>query len=143
MFRSQAAGRVPCCTTTIKVRWMRQPTSKTEERSWWDFAPAIALLIISAVGIFVSALSPTGDRGQYAVVAPPWYNLTQTIGLVAAAGGDIVDFGGIAAVIIVHSEHPGFIRALYHAGAWLVFDPVGLRGCLGFARDVPRTSGDV
>jgi hypothetical protein len=122
---------------------MRHLTSKAEKRGWRNFAPAIALLIISAVGILVAALSPTGDRGQYAVVAPPWYDLTQTIGLVATAGGDIVDFGGTAAVIIVHSENPGFIRALYHAGAWLVFDPVALRGCLGFARDATRISGNV
>jgi hypothetical protein len=118
-------------------------TSKTENQGWRNFAPAIALLIISAVGILVAALCPTGDRGQYAVIAPPWYDLMQTIGLVSMAGGDIVDFGGTAAVILVHSENPGFIRALYHAGAWLVFDPVGLRGCLGFARDAARISGDV
>jgi hypothetical protein len=108
-----------------------------------DFAPAIALLIVSAGGIFMAALSPSGDRGQYAVVAPPWYNLTETVELVATAGGDIVDFGSVADVVIVHSESQGFVRALYRAGAWPVIDPVKLHGCLGFARDSARSSGDV
>jgi hypothetical protein len=120
---------------------MTDPTARTDRRSWLDFAPAIALLVVSAGGILMAGLSPSDDRGQYAVVAPPWYNLTQTVGLVATAGGDIVDLGSIAVVVIAHSENPGFVRALYRAGAWLVIDPVGLRGCLGFARDSARSSG--
>jgi hypothetical protein len=122
---------------------MRDSTARTNRRSWMDFAPAIALLIVSAGGIFMAALSPSGDRGQYAVVAPPWYNLTETVELVATAGGDIVDFGSVADVVIVHSESQGFVRALYRAGAWPVIDPVKLHGCLGFARDSARSSGDV
>jgi hypothetical protein len=122
---------------------MRHPRARADRRSWLDFTPAIALLIVSAVGILISALSPSGDRGQYAVVAPPWYNFAQTAALVATAGGDIVDFGAIADVVIAHSENPGFVRALYRAGAWLVIDPVALRGCLGFARISARRLGEV
>jgi hypothetical protein len=122
---------------------MRDPTARTNRRGWLDFGPAIALLIVSAVGILMSALSPSGDRGQYAVVAPPWYNFAQTAGLVATAGGDIVDFGAVEDVVIAHSDNPEFVGALYRAGAWLVIDPVGLRGCLGFARGSARRSGDV
>jgi hypothetical protein len=113
---------------------MKYPTARPNNRCWLDFAPAIALLIVSFGGIFIANFSPSGDRGQYAVVAPPWYNLTQTARLVGRAGGDIVDFGGLANVVIAHSEIPGFIPALYRAGAWLVIDPVAVRGCLGFAQ---------
>jgi hypothetical protein len=108
-----------------------------------DFAPAIALLIVSTVGIFVAAFSPSGDHGQYAVVAPPWYGFAQTIGLIDAAGGDIVEFGDLTNIAIVHSANPGFVRALYHAGAWLVIDPLGLRGCFGFGRNAMRQSGGI
>ncbi|MDR3529202.1 MAG: hypothetical protein P4L90_01405 [Rhodopila sp.] len=58
-------------------------------------------------------------------------------------GGDIVDVGRLANIVIVYSARPGFVRALYRAGAWLVIDPVGLRGCLGFERNPPQTPGGV
>src|ERR1700690_1754433 len=80
----------------------------------------------------------SGDYGQYLVVAPPWFSLAQTVGLVDTAGGNIVDFGGLPSVVIVHSTNPRFARALHRAGAWLVIDPVRPRGCWGFERN--RTS---
>jgi hypothetical protein len=108
---------------------------------WLDFVPAIALLIVSAAGIFVAALSPSGDRGQYAVVAPFSYNPSRTAGLVARAGGEILDFSNMPNVVFVHSDNPDFVRSLYHAGAWLVLDPVALRGCLGVERHPSRVPG--
>ena len=121
----------------------RDPTVISDRRRWLDLAPAIVLLIVSTVGIMVAALRPSGDHGQYAVMAPPWYSLGQTIGLVDTAGGQIVGFGDLRNVVIVHSDHPRFVRALYSAGAWLVIDPVGLRGCLGFDQDPTGMSGPV
>jgi hypothetical protein len=112
-------------------------------RSWLELVPASVLLIASLGGVLVAALSPSGDRGQYAVVAPPWYNLTQAVGLVSSAGGDVVELGGFANVVIAHSENPQFVRALYRAGAWMVIDPLELKGCLGFAPAPPRMSGSV
>jgi hypothetical protein len=113
-------------------------------RGWLAFVPAAALLIVSAAGLFVAKFSPSGDRGQYAVVAPVWYDMAQTIGLAVRAGGDVVDVGSLANVVIVHSESPKFVGALYHAGAWLVIDPVRLRGCLGFEQaSPPPAAGDV
>jgi hypothetical protein len=114
---------------------MKHQRKVTDKRCWRDFVPAAALLVVSSVGILVATLTPSADHGQYAVIAPPWYNLAQTVGLVGKAGGDLVDFGGLANVVIVHSANPSFVRALYRAGAWLVLDPVSLRGCLGFERD--------
>jgi hypothetical protein len=122
---------------------MRYQIAITDKRGWRNFAPAIVLLIVSTAAIFVATLSPSGNRGQYAVVAPPWYTLAQTAGLVGMAGGDIVDVGGLANVLIVHSANPRFVRALYRAGAWLVIDPGRLRGCLGFERDLTLASGGV
>lgn len=113
---------------------MRRIRAGADRRSALDFAPAIALLVVSALGIFAAALSPTGDGGQYLVIAPFGYDLVQTVELVGAAGGDIVDLGDLANVVIVHSENPRFVRALYRAGAWLVIDPMRLGGCLGFGR---------
>ena len=113
---------------------MRGIRAGTVRRSALDFGPAIAFLVVSAVGIFAAALSPTGDGGQYLVVAPFGYGLGQMVELVDAAGGDIVGLGGLTNIVIVRSEHPRFVRALYRAGAWLVIDPMRLPGCLGFGR---------
>lgn len=120
---------------------MKPAASRPDRGGWLDFAPAAALLMVSAVGVFVAALSPSGDHGQYAVVAPPWYNFAQTAGLIGAAGGDIVEFGNLANIVIVHSIDPRFVQALYRAGAWLVIDPVGLRGCFGFEQNTAQISG--
>jgi hypothetical protein len=54
-----------------------------------------------------------------------------TAEIIGFAGGSIVEGGRLPNVIIAHSNEAGFADALYHAGAWLVLDPVLLRGCLG------------
>jgi hypothetical protein len=146
MWESHLSGpdslpRAPSKQRSIQVNQMIHQIEITEEHSWRDFVPATALLVVSAVGIFAATLSPSADRGLYAVMAPPWYSVTQTVGLVSRAGGDLVDFGGLANVVIVHSANPRFVRALYRAGAWLVIDPVLLRGCLRVERDPPPASG--
>jgi hypothetical protein len=120
---------------------MRLPGARTNGHEWRDLLPAAALLIVSTAAIVATALSPSGDRGQYAVVAPPWYTIGQTVELIVAAGGDLIDFGDLTNVVIVHSDRPAFVWALYRAGAWLVIDPVGVRGCFGFEQSPARTSG--
>jgi hypothetical protein len=111
---------------------MRYHLTLAERRHWYDVAPAAVLLIVSAIGVFIAGLSPSENQGQYAVMAPPWFSLAQTAGLVALAGGDIIEVGGLSSVIIAHSVNPTFVHSAYRAGAWLVIDPVRLRGCLGF-----------
>jgi hypothetical protein len=115
----------------------------TDQRRLGDFAPAIALLVVSVGAIFMAAFSPSGDRGQYAVLAPPWYSRAQTLKLAVTAGGDVVDVGNLQNVVIVHSGSPRFVAALYHSGAWLVVDPLELRGCLGFKPTPALKSGGV
>jgi hypothetical protein len=97
-----------------------------------DLWPAFALFFVGMMALLIATLSPSGKDGQYAVVAPPWYRLGDTVTLIQKADGGIVDMGGPANIIIAHSENPDFVRALYSAGAWLVVDPMKLRGCVGF-----------
>ena len=106
-------------------------SAPAKRHAFRDFLPAAALLAVGLAGLAVAKLMPTGADGQYAVIAPPWYALPQTISLVQAAHGGIVEVGDAANVVIASSREPGFVRALYGAGAWLVIDPVRLRGCLG------------
>ncbi len=102
-----------------------------------DLWPAVALLGVVVLGLVIATLYPSGSDDQYAVVAPPWYSRAQTIGLIESIDAGIVDTGGPANMLIIHSSAPGVVRKLFGAGAWLVIDPVQLRGCIGFAQ-VPR-----
>ncbi|MCX5568979.1 MULTISPECIES: hypothetical protein [Kaistia] len=77
----------------------------------------------------MSTLTADAGSAEVAVVAPPWADAADTAGIVARSGGSIVAGGGIANVIIAHSDSPDFISRLYHSGAWLVLDAIKLRGC--------------
>jgi hypothetical protein len=114
---------------------MLSATLASTRPHWHDFVPAAILMIVITFGVFAATLWPSGDQDQYAVVAPPSYNLGRTIALVRAAGGGIVDVGGLKNVVIAHSADKNFVAALYRAGAWLVIDPQRLRGCIGFPQD--------
>lgn len=107
---------------------------------WRDFVPAVVLMIAINFGVFAATLWPSGDQDQYAVMAPPSYNLGRTIVLVRAAGGGVVEVGGIKNIVIAHSANKNFVAALYRAGAWLVIDPQRLRGCIGFSKN-PKSPG--
>ena len=105
-----------------------------------DLLPALVLLLLSLVGVTVAGLAPRDPSGQVAVIAPPWYGFDETAALVAGVEGAIVEEGGFGNVLIAQSTEPGFVRRLYGAGAWLVLDPMVLRGCgiVPAARTVAR-----
>lgn len=94
-----------------------------------DFAPAILLLILGVLGLVAATLAPSGKSGQYAVIAPPWYSTGQTISLIQDAGGRIATINPASHIVIAHSDKAGFDFDLYRAGAWLVLDPMRVRGC--------------
>jgi hypothetical protein len=103
-------------------------------KPWSGLLPSVALLLCSTFAALLVGLAPTAGQTQFAVIGAPWWTLAQTAELVGAAEGDILDFGGLPNVVIAHSDDPGFAAALYRKGAWLVLDPVLLRGCLGVMR---------
>jgi len=98
--------------------------------------PAALLLAVGLAGLAAATLAPTGKGDQYAVIAPPWYTMAQTIDLVRNTQGQIVEIGKPfrimpGTIVITHSARPDFVTAAYRAGAWLVIDPMRLRGCIG------------
>jgi len=108
------------------------PDGRTISRNPWSgLLPSAALLLCSAFAALLIGLAPTAGQTQFAVITAPWWDLSRTAALVGAAEGDILDVGGLPNVVIAHSDAPGFVAALYEQGAWLVLDPVLLRGCLG------------
>ncbi|WP_213671694.1 hypothetical protein [Roseococcus pinisoli] len=97
------------------------------------FGSALAVLLFLAFGLagpLAIGMMPRDGQTQFAVIAAPWRGLEETAALVAAADGRIVDAGGLPNVIFAQSDSPAFVAAAYRAGAWLVLDPVLLRGCL-------------
>lgn len=100
-------------------------------KPWSGLLPAAVLLLGSLAAALPAGLAPAAGQTQFAVIAAPWWSLSRTAELVGAAEGDILDIGGLPNVVIAHSDDPGFVAALYRKGAWLVLDPVLLRGCLG------------
>lgn len=116
--------------TSSAIAPMDRAAAPFHLRALW---PALVLLVLGLGGLTAATVMPTGKDGQYAVIAPPWYALSDTITLIRRAHGDIAQTGGPANIIIAHATTPDFVRAAYGAGAWLVIDPMHLRGCAGFA----------
>ncbi len=90
----------------------------------------LLFLTFGLAGPLVIGLMPRAGQTQFAIVAAPWKGVDDMVALVASADGLIVDAGGLPNILFAQSDNPGFIAAAYHAGAWLVLDPVLLRGCL-------------
>lgn len=120
-------------TTTIFSSAAEQATCAAAGRTfrWRDLAPAAALSIVGLSALLLASLSSAASNGQYVVVAAPWSSLGQTIRLVGAADGDLVQAGRFANVVIAASDLPDFPTAARNAGAWLVFASPRLAGCIG------------
>ena len=95
----------------------------------------LALLVVSLLGALAIGLAPRPGQAQFAVIGAPWAGLEGMVALVAIAEGAVVDAGSLPNVIFAQSDSPDFAAAAYRAGAWLVLDPVLLRGCLGSGRE--------
>lgn len=96
---------------------------------WRDFVPAAALLLVGLAALLIATISPSGKAGQYAVIVPPGQAMGEVMAVIQQAGGGILEMRDGSYFILAHSENPDFVSKLYRAGAWLVVDPMGLRGC--------------
>jgi hypothetical protein len=101
---------------------------------WRDALPAVGVLSVSVLGILFLASQPTPGEAQIAVFVPPWDTTAEAASIIAAAGGTLVDEGGIPNVFIATSDRSDFPKALYRAGAWFVMNPLGAHGCLATSR---------
>ncbi len=94
-----------------------------------DFLPACVLLVLTVMTFAVLSALPGRDQRQLAVLFPPGVGVVAAAARVAGAGGELVDVGWLPNIVIAASDTPGFSRALYKAGAWLVINPIVARGC--------------
>ncbi|CAH1656884.1 MULTISPECIES: hypothetical protein [unclassified Chelatococcus] len=95
-----------------------------------DFAPCAGLLAVGLIGLTVASLARSSENGQYVIIAAPWADLGQTIGVVAAADGGLLEIGGLSNVVIAASTRPDFPASARAAGAWFVFPSPRVAGCI-------------
>ncbi|MBB3610650.1 hypothetical protein [Rhizobium sp. BK602] len=123
------------------------PKASSEHGGLAALLPALALLLVSALGIGAMTYGNPAPDAQMAVVGPPWWTQDQMVSLIAAAGGRVIAGGTLPNIIIVRRAPEGerapdepedLSAALYAAGAWLVLDAPGTRSCLGLAENNGR-----
>lgn len=93
-------------------------------------APAALLLVAGLAGLAAASSAGAGGTGSYAVIAPPGSTLADSINIVRAADGRMVQPGRFANIVIARSDRSDFPDALRRAGAWAVIDAPSPGGCL-------------
>ena len=94
-----------------------------------SLCPAVLLLTTGLFGLAIASLLQGSTSGWYLVVAAPGSSLADTINLVRAADGRLVQRGAFSNIVIAGSNRRDFPAALRHAGAWLaIAAPTGV-GC--------------
>lgn len=81
-----------------------------------------------AAVLAIAAAMPVEGR-HMVVAASPFAEAGTAERIVAAAGGSLVSGTRVAFAAVAESQDPGFVGALYRAGAILVLDAGGLAGC--------------
>ncbi|MFT4184115.1 MAG: hypothetical protein QM636_19610 [Rhizobium sp.] len=118
------------------------PKASSEHGGLAALLPALALLLVSALGIGALAYGNPAPDAQMAVVGPPWWKEERMVSLIAAAGGRVVAGGTLPNIIIVRRAPDGergrdepadLAAALYAAGAWLVLEAPRTQSCRGLA----------
>ncbi|ONG47814.1 hypothetical protein BKE38_22610 [Pseudoroseomonas deserti] len=104
---------------------------------WRSLRPAALLLAASLGGTALLGVVAPRPAATMAVIGAPWWDAPRMAGIAVAAGARLVDAGRFDNVLIVRraeGEEIDLAAALYSAGAWLVLDAAGPRGCLaGFS----------
>lgn len=141
-FPNAAAGQLPRRNGSAprpNGRNLEKETGLPGQRpAWRDAGPAALLLAMGFFGLVATTVSPWGENGQYAVIVPAGHNAGRAIMLVQRAGGRVAAITPGSHIVIAHSERPRFEQDLYRAGAWLVVDPMRLRGCGKAPSSIPK-----
>lgn len=101
--------------------------AKTSLRAW---IPAVLLLLTGLVGLGTASLLRGGVPDWYLVMTPPGSTLADTVNIVIAADGRLVQAGRFPNIVIAGSPRPDFPSALRRAGAWLAIPAPQVAGCL-------------
>ncbi|WP_298396653.1 hypothetical protein [Sphingobium sp.] len=97
--------------------------------AWTAYLPALLLLGVGLAGLGLASLMDGPDSGWYLVMAAPGSSRADTINLVRAADGRLVQAGRFSNIVIAGSTRPDFPAALRKAGAWLAVAAPARGGC--------------
>jgi hypothetical protein len=75
------------------------------------------------------ALTPRDPLAPVAVVYAPWTAAGEAISAAAQAGGQILQGGASANIVIVQPDDAGYAARVSARGAWLVADAATLTAC--------------
>ncbi len=126
---STTLSREPCISTPGNA-FLLSAAATESPPSWRHLVPAGALLVISALALLALTARPAQGLREAAVLLPPWDGLLKAEAVAAQVDGRLVDAGGLPNVYIIEAQRADLVSALYHAGAWLVINPLGAHGCL-------------
>lgn len=104
------------------------PSARSSSGEW---LPAALLLATGLAALMFVSVSASGRAGQYLVVLPPGSGAGETLSVVAAADGALVEPGRFGNIAFAGSPDPGFGRTARAAGAWIVVPSPLLAGCGG------------
>lgn len=103
---------------------MRTPRSTFEA-----MLPPVALALSSFVAVATMTLAPQ-DGAPVAALFPPTLSRAEILQRVAFADAALVRHGAFDSLVVASADTPGLADRLHRAGAWIVFDPVAIGGCL-------------
>jgi hypothetical protein len=92
------------------------------------WAPALLLLLASAIGTAWLGLQPL-DGAPVAAIFPPWWGAERVFTAAASTGGAIVREGAWSNILVVAAPDGDLHHRLHEAGAWLLVNPTTLDGC--------------
>jgi len=91
--------------------------------------PAIALAVLSLFALVAHVAAPRADARIVATMLGPDGGIGAAIRLADRADARLMAEGAVPGLWLFASDRGDLAARLHEAGAWIVLDPLGLRGC--------------
>lgn len=91
--------------------------------------PAIALAALSLFALLAHVATPRSDARIVATLVAPGDGIAAAICLADRADARLMAAGTVPGLWLIASDRGNLADRLHAAGAWIVIDPLGLRGC--------------
>jgi len=92
--------------------------------------PAIALMMMNAVGGFAFAYRSPPGADVVAVAFPPWWSDARVFGAVSSASASVVRETAFSSMLVIKLSPVDGLSRLRQSGVWLTLDPQAVAACL-------------